>query len=67
MKSVEQALLRRLREREIALAKTASEAWEMPVTPVVIIQENGELEVELMHKEFTINELMWTMFPEGLE
>ena len=41
MKSVEQAMLRRLREREIALAKTASEAWEMPVTPVVIIKENG--------------------------
>ena len=67
MKDKEKAMLRRMRDKEIELAKNASEAWELQVVPFVVVNEQSELSVELMPKDYTINELMWAISHEDID
>lgn len=67
MKDKEKAMLRRMRDREIDLARNASEAWELQVVPIVVVNEQSELSVELMPKDYTINELMWAISHEDID
>lgn len=67
MKDKEKAMLRRMRDKEIELARNASEAWELKVVPIVVVNEQSELSVELMPKDYTINELMWAISHEDID
>ena len=67
MTEQEMSLIRRLRDSEVALARTASETFDMEVVPVVLVTESGRLHVELVSKNYDINELLGAMFQEGIE
>jgi hypothetical protein len=67
MTEKEKRLLRRLRDSEVELAKTASETFEFDVVPLVLVTETGQLHVELVTKNYDINELMGVLYPEGIE
>lgn len=63
----EQSLLRRLREHESDLAKTASEAFGVTVVPIVLLTQECDIKTELLVQDYSIVDLIYTMYPEGIE
>jgi ATP sulfurylase len=56
-----------LREHEADLAKTASEAFGVTVVPIVLLTQEGDIKTELLVQDYSIVDLIYTMYPEGIE
>ena len=66
LKDIEYALLRTLNSEAAELAKTASEAFNTPVVPITVLQEDGDLESNLLTKGYDAGQLMFAMYPYGI-